>query len=188
MQAAGNFVRLAVKFSARVQHGHHDFRRRALFRLVHVHGDAAAVVHHGDRLVGVHRHADFVGETGQRFVHGVVYHFPNEMMQAHFSGRADIHGRTQTHGLEATEDLDRLRVVLVACALWCDAAVFFITHRFSYATTESKNFRQTHREQAGVVVRELKNHFSVKQERRVCGISRASPYPVIPARWAIQNS
>src|SRR6184192_1468443 len=29
----------------------------------------------------VHRHADFVGETGQRFVHGVVYHFPNEMMK-----------------------------------------------------------------------------------------------------------
>ena len=55
VQSAGNFVGVAVEFSAGVQHGHYDFGGGLFLRGVHVHGNAAAVVHHGDAVVLVHR-------------------------------------------------------------------------------------------------------------------------------------
>jgi hypothetical protein len=80
---------------------------------MHVHGNAAAVVHDGDGIVGVHGDVDFVGEAGHGFVHGVVHHFPDEVVQTHFTGGTDVHGRTQAHGFESAENLDGFRVVLV---------------------------------------------------------------------------
>src|SRR5712691_9962435 len=130
VQAAGNFVGLAVEFSARMQQRHYHFHRGALFRLVHVHGNAAAVVHHSDGLVGVHGDVDLIGVAGQRFVYGVVHHFPDEMVQAHLSRRADVHCGAQAHGFESAENFDGFRVVLVA-ALRRAAYVFFVTHVFS---------------------------------------------------------
>src|SRR6266699_3758736 len=138
VQAAGNFVGLAVEFSARMQQRHYHFRRGALFRLVHVHGNAAAVVHHSDGLVGVHGDVDLIGVAGQRFVYGVVHHFPDEMVQTHLSRRADVHCGTQAHGFESAENFDGFRVVLVA-ALRRAAHVFFVTHVFSL----SSNFSRT---------------------------------------------
>src|SRR5208282_5082446 len=114
VQPAGDFVGFAVEFAAGVKHGHHHFGRRALFRLVHVHGDAAAVVHHGYGIVLVDGGVDLVAEAGQRLVHGVVHDFPDQVVEAGLAGRADIHGGTLAHGLEAAEHLDGFCVVLVA--------------------------------------------------------------------------
>ena len=119
VQAAGNFVGVAIEFSAGVQHGHHDFGGGLFFRGVHVHGNAAAVVDHGDAVVVVHGDVDFVAIAGHGFVDGIVHHFPDEMVQAHFAGRADVHRRALAHGFEAAENFDRSRVVLVpASGLW----------------------------------------------------------------------
>ncbi len=131
VEAARNFVRVAVEFSAGVQHGQDDFRRGALLRLVHIHGDAAAVVHHGDGVVRVHGNVDFIREAGQRFVDRVVHYFPDEMMQAHLSGRTDVHRGAQPHGFEPAENFDRFRVVLVA-GLRGAAHVFFVAHVVSW--------------------------------------------------------
>src|SRR5208282_2622579 len=48
MEAAGNFVGVAIEFSAGVKNGEDDFGGRAFFGGVHVHGNAAAVVDDGD--------------------------------------------------------------------------------------------------------------------------------------------
>ncbi len=124
VQSAGNLVAFAVEFSAGVQHREHNFRRGTFFRGVHVHRNAAAVVHHGDGVVRVHRDVHFVREARHRFVDGVVHHFPHQVVQTHLAGRADVHGGTQPHGFQPAEHLDRLRVVLVAA---------FSRHRFLVA-------------------------------------------------------
>ena len=126
MEAAGNFVGVAVEFSAGVEDGEDHFGGGPLFGGVHVDGNAAAVVDHGDAIVGVDGDVDFVGETGHGFVDGIVHDFPDQVMQTHLAGRADVHGGAQANGFEAAEDFDGFGVVLVA---WrCAADRFFIFH------------------------------------------------------------
>ena len=128
VQTAGDLVGVAVEFSASVQHGEHHFRRGTLFGGVHVHGNAAAVVDDGDGIVGVDGDVHFVGEAGHGFVDGIVDHFPHQMVQARFAGRADVHGGTQAHGFQSAENFDGFRVVLVT-ALACHR--FFVAHFIS---------------------------------------------------------
>ena len=130
MQPTRNFVGVAIEFAAGVENRENHFRRGTFFRGMHVHGDAAAVVGDGDGIIGVHGNVDFVGEAGHGFVHGIVNDFPNQVMQTHFAGGADVHRRTQAHGLQAAENFNGFSVVLVA-ALRRDRGVFFITHAFS---------------------------------------------------------
>src|SRR6266852_4990819 len=72
VQAAGNFVGFAVEFSSGVQNGEDDFGGGALFGGVHVNRNAAAIVDHGDGIIGVHGHVDLVGVAGHSFVDRVV--------------------------------------------------------------------------------------------------------------------
>ena len=47
-----------------------------------------------------------VAVAGQRFVDRVVDHFVDQVMQAHFAGRADVHGGAQAHRLQAFQHFD----------------------------------------------------------------------------------
>ena len=114
VQAARNFVGVAIEFSAGVQDGHHDFGGGLFLGGVHVDGNAAAVVDYGDAVIVVHGDVDFVAEAGHGFVDGIVDHFPDEMMQAQFAGRADVHRGAFANGFESAENFDRGCVVLVA--------------------------------------------------------------------------
>src|SRR5258708_18906738 len=97
VETAGNFVGVAVEFSACVENGKHNFGGGALFRGMHVNGNAAAVVEHGDGIVGVNRDVDFFGVTGHRFIYGVVNNFPDPAMKTHFAGPADLHSAAPTN-------------------------------------------------------------------------------------------
>ncbi len=88
-----------------MQHSEHNFGRGTLFRSVHIDGNAAPVIHYGHGIVGVHGDIYFVGVTGHGFVNGIVDDFPNQVMQTHFAGGADVHGRAQTHRFEAALEL-----------------------------------------------------------------------------------
>src|SRR5271167_4602010 len=46
---------------------------------------------------------DVVGEARQSFVHRVVHHFVNQVVQSHLTSRADVHGGTLAHGFHATQ-------------------------------------------------------------------------------------
>ncbi len=114
VQAAGDLVGILVELTARVQLGHDDLGRRdALFR-VQVGGDAAAVVGHGHRAVGIEGDGDLVGPAGQRLVDGVVHHLVDHVVEARaVVGVADIHARTLAHRVQALQHLNGLGAVVV---------------------------------------------------------------------------
>ena len=111
VQAARHLVGILVEFSAGMQLGHDDLGRRDAFA-VHVDGNAAAVVAHRDRAVGVEHDLHRGGVAGQRLVDGVVDDLVDHVMQARaVVGVADIHARPLAHGIEALQDPDRFSAI-----------------------------------------------------------------------------
>ena len=119
-----------------MQHGEYHFGRGTLFGGMHVDRNAAPIIDHGHGIVGVHGDIYFVGETGHGFVNGIVDHFPDQVMQTHFAGRADVHGRPQAHSFEPAENFDGFCVVLVTWRRSDDR--FFIFHEYSAVNFASK--------------------------------------------------
>ena len=68
--------------------------------------DAAAVVGDGQKAVGAKFDLDERRMPGQRFVHGVVDDFGEQMVQRLFVGAADIHAGAAAYRLEPFEHLD----------------------------------------------------------------------------------
>src|SRR6202035_560016 len=128
VETAGDFVGVAVEFAARVKNGEDDFSRGTFFRGVHVNGNAAAVVDHSDGIVRVNGDINFISVASHSFVDVVVNDFPDQVREAHFAGRTDVHGRAQTNGFQAAENFDGFRVVLVSAL---NNRCLFITHLLS---------------------------------------------------------
>jgi hypothetical protein len=82
VQAAGNLVGILVELTAGMELGHDDLGRRNTFALMDVDGNAAAVVAHGDGIVGIEDHVDASGMARERFVDRVVDDLVDHMMQA----------------------------------------------------------------------------------------------------------
>src|SRR5450759_3124633 len=113
VQPAGHLVGVLVEFSAGMQLGHDGLGRRNTFAGMDAGRNAAAVVDHTHRAVGIERGHHFGGKAGERLVDGVVDHFVDHVVEAGaVVGIADIHARPLAHGVEALEDLDRFRVVV----------------------------------------------------------------------------
>ena len=112
VEAAGDGVAVAAELAARVEHGEHHFHG-GLARLVHVRGDAAAVVVHGAAPVLIDGHLDVGAVAGERLVDAVVHHFVHQMMEAAARRGADVHPRAETHRLEAFQHADILRAVIL---------------------------------------------------------------------------
>ena len=91
VQTAGNFVGVVVKLPAGVEDRHDDFHGGDAQILVHVHGDTAAIVLHGDAVVLMDRDLHLGGIACQCFVDTVVNCFINKVMQPADAGVADIH-------------------------------------------------------------------------------------------------
>ena len=115
VQAAGDLVGRVLELAAGVEHRQHDFGGRPA-ALVHVHGNAAAVVDDRDRAVDVDRDVDVLAEPGERLVDRVVDDFVDEVVQPGRPGRPDVHRRPLADGLEAFEDLDFVGAVVVGAA------------------------------------------------------------------------
>ena len=116
VQAARHLVGVVVfafaEFAAGVQLRHHHLGRRDAFLGVDAGGDAAAVVAHRAGGVRVEGDADLAGETGERFVDGVVDDFVDHVMQARaVIGVADVHAGALAHRVETPQDLDRVGAV-----------------------------------------------------------------------------
>src|SRR5207237_2596205 len=82
VQAAGDLVGVLVEFSARMQLGHDDFGRGNAFALVDVDGNAAAVVAHRHRAVGIEHDFNRSGVPGKRFVDRIVDDLIHHVVQA----------------------------------------------------------------------------------------------------------
>ena len=113
VQTTGDLVGVLVEFSAGMELGHDDLGRRDAFALVDVGRDAAPVVAHGARAVGVQADKHFGGVSRERFVDCVVDDLVDHVMQAGpVIGVADVHARPLAHGVEALQDLDRFCAVV----------------------------------------------------------------------------
>ena len=112
VQAAGDLVGTLLELAAGVQNGHHDVDGGDAGRLVHLDGDAAAIVADLDATVLEQAHIDLFGESRHRLVDGVIDDLPHQMVQAPLSGRADVHAGTFANGLETFEDGDLRGAVL----------------------------------------------------------------------------
>jgi hypothetical protein len=113
MEAARGLIGLAGELAACVQRAEDDFEGGFLgeFR-VWFHRDAAAIVAHGEGIIGVQFDFDARGVPGDGFVHRVVEDFGDEVMQRAFIGAADIHAGAFAHRLQPFEDFDAVGVVV----------------------------------------------------------------------------
>ena len=108
VQAARDLVGVLVELPAGVQDGHDHLGGGDALALVDVDRDAAAIVGHRDRAVGIDGHVDPSGVAGQRLVDRVVDDLEHHVVQAGaVVGVADVHARPHAHGLEPFENLDR---------------------------------------------------------------------------------
>ena len=110
----GVVVRGVLELPARVQLGHDHLGRRHAFFGVHAGGNAAPVIFHRNRAIGVQFDQNEVAMPRQRLVDGIVRDFEHHVVQARsVVGIADIHPRALAHRIEAFENLDRIRAILV---------------------------------------------------------------------------
>ena len=108
MQAAGKTVGTAlalVKLATGVQLGKYQFDHRRMLGGVHAERNAAAIVFHRDRAVGMDDGLDLFAVPGQRFVSGVIQHLLDDV---HRVVGAGVHARTLFDRLQPFQDADRV--------------------------------------------------------------------------------
>ncbi len=118
VQAARNLVGVLVELAAGVQLGEHDLGGRALGIVVVVlldaGRDAAAIVAHRARAVGVQRDQALRCVSGQHLVDGVVDDLVDHVVQARpVVGVADVHAGALADGVEPLQHLDRILAVII---------------------------------------------------------------------------
>ena len=91
VQAARHLVRPLIKLTTGVEHGHDHFERALVELLVFVHGNTAAVVAHGDTVVGANGDLDAVAKTGECLVDRVVHNLAHEVMETLDARVANVH-------------------------------------------------------------------------------------------------
>ena len=113
MQTAGHLVATAAELAAGVEHGVHHFQSGFSRLGLNVHGDTAAIIHHGDGVAFVDGHGNFRAVARQSLVDGVVYDLVYQMVETGGGSGADIHTGTLPDGFQAFQHLDLRCVILV---------------------------------------------------------------------------
>src|SRR5262249_13663240 len=98
-----------LELASRVEARQHALGRRFARFLVGVHRDAAAVVAHRARAVGVENDLDAVAVAAHGFVYGVVHGLVHEVVESVGARIADVHRGALANRLESLEDLDVAR-------------------------------------------------------------------------------
>jgi hypothetical protein len=106
VEAARDLVGPALKLAPRVQGGVDDLHGGLPLLGHQVHGDAAAVVLHGEGAVWVQGGGDLRGVARQGLVHGVVQDLLEEVVVALHPRAADVHGGAVAHPFQPLQNLD----------------------------------------------------------------------------------
>ena len=106
MQTARHLVGAFVELTSGMEHSQNHLKGALMLLLVHIHGDTAAIVDHGDGVVFVDGHFDVGTEACQGLVDRVVDHLINQMVQTLYTYISDVHGRTLTHCFQPFQHLD----------------------------------------------------------------------------------
>ncbi len=113
VEAAGDLVSATAELAAGVEHGIHHFQSGPSRLGLDVHGDAAAVVHHGDGVAVVDLHQNVGAVARQGLVDGVVHDLVDQVVQSGRRGGADIHAGALAHRLQPFQHLDFRSIVFV---------------------------------------------------------------------------
>ncbi len=117
MQAARGLIGLAVELAARVQGAQDHLQRGFVGELrMRIDRNAAAIVAHGQRAVGVQLDLDAVGMACHRLVHRVVDDLGGKVVIGALVNAADIHAGAQADRLQRLQHLDGRGVVGVGRA------------------------------------------------------------------------
>ncbi len=112
VQAARRLVGVGVELAARVQFGEYQLNGGAALLLVHVAGDATAVIGDRQRTVRLDRHVHPRRVAGLGLVQRVVDDLVGHVVQARaIVGVADVHPRALSHRVESLEQADVAAVV-----------------------------------------------------------------------------
>lgn len=103
VEPPGDLVGALLKLAPGVEGGVDDLHGGLSLLGHEVHGDAAAVVLHGEGAVLVEAHQDLRGVARQGLVHGVVQDLLEEVVVPFHPRAADVHGRAVADPLQALE-------------------------------------------------------------------------------------
>jgi hypothetical protein len=99
VETTRHLVRAITELAPGVELGQDELDRRDLLLGVDVHGDAAPIVLHRDRPVGLQGDQAAGRVAGQGLIHRVVDDLPDEVVHSTHIGVPDVHGRPVTNGL-----------------------------------------------------------------------------------------
>ncbi len=103
MQATGNLIGVIIKFSARVQNRHDNFRSRLAFLGMDIHRDAATIIGYGNRVIRMQDNINAITVPSQRFIDSVIHHFENHVMKAATVIRvSDVHAGALADRIQTT--------------------------------------------------------------------------------------
>ena len=88
-----------------------------------IHRDAAAVVDHRNGVVVVDGDRNFSTIARQSLVHRIVNDFIHQVVQAHLTGRSDVHGGAEAHRFQTLEHFNTAGIVNVGYT-----SVHFVGH------------------------------------------------------------
>ena len=75
--------------------------------------ESTAVIHDANGAVFAQGYINLCAETSERFVNGIVDNLIDQVMQAAYIGRADIHARTLPDSFEAFKNLDLIFSIII---------------------------------------------------------------------------
>ncbi len=103
--ARGLVAAFAGELAAGMEHGENDLQGIHA-ALVHADRHTAAFVFDRAGTIRIQRDGDFLSVAIEGFINGIIYDFPDQMMQAMRIRRADIHARTLADRIQTVQDLN----------------------------------------------------------------------------------
>lgn len=101
VETAGIFVGPLAELASRMQVGQHQFHSGNAEFGVHIHRNAAPVVHNGNGTVHVDYNVNLAAVAGQVLVNGVIQNFKYTMVQAALIRVPNVHAGPLPHSLQA---------------------------------------------------------------------------------------
>ena len=111
VQSSRELIAVAAELTAGVKNGIDHLQGRNAHLGMDAAGDTAAIVTNRYRAVGMEGHLNAVTASGQRLVDRVVDDLVNQMMQAAYRRRADVHTGSLSDSLKALKYLDLIFII-----------------------------------------------------------------------------
>ncbi len=114
MQTTGNFISATAEFTACMQHGHYDFKRRLLKLYILTYRYATSIIDNSDRVILMYNHLNPVTITCECLIDTIIDDLPYQVMETFRTSRTNIHARTFPNRFQPFQYLN---LALIICRL-----------------------------------------------------------------------